>query len=336
MGRQADSAWTGHVIIPESMTLGDHVIQVCDICACEHYLVFRTRGRHGKPLQTVICTGCGLVYTNPRPSDADDPEYYKSRYWHDYRSVIAPDEKFFQRRIPKVRGIAARCVRLLETVESPRVLEIGCGVGALSLLLHEGLGESADITAIEPSKGHSAFAKQRTGLDVRHGLLDEIASELATASFDLVVMNHVLEHVTSARSVCDRVLELLRPGGCFVIEVPNVEQPGSRLSHFFHVAHNFNFSPATLRRLAMLAGFQVKSIESLDGDLPGTRLFAVLIKGDSPDTSTLPADDAAQRASSLVCYGRWYWLTLATFRKKFTHARRQRDLNGGDKAYSDL
>jgi 2-polyprenyl-3-methyl-5-hydroxy-6-metoxy-1,4-benzoquinol methylase len=302
----------------------DTATQVCDICADEDFVVFRTSGRHGQPLQTVICNCCGLVYTNPRPSDADDPEFYKSRYWGDYRSKTTPDERFFRRRIPKVRDISVRCLQLLDDVESPRVLEIGCGVGALSLLLHEGLDDGAEITAIEPSKGHSAFAKQRTGLDVRHGLLDEIASKLAAETFDLVVMNHVLEHVPSAREVCTCVLGLLCPGGRFVIEVPNVEQPGSRLSHFFHVAHNFNFSPATLRRLALSTGFEVESIEALDGDLPGTRLFAVLTKGRTPETSSLPSDGAAERAASLKRYGRWYTLTLASLRKKVTHAMRQR------------
>ena len=300
----------------------------CELCGESGHDVFRTSGRGGQPLRTVICHGCGLVYSNPQPSSAEDSDYYKGRYWQSYKGQADPTEAFFQKRIPKVREIASRCVELLGGVESPRALEIGCGAGALSMLLGQGLGERGSVTAIEPSKGHSAWARERTGLDVRQGLLEEVAPGLGEG-FDLVVMNHVLEHVQSTRQTCTIVRGLLKDRGAFVIEVPNVEQPGSRLGHYFHEAHNYNFSPNTLSRLALVSGFEIEEMTALDGDLPGTRLFAVLRKTDVPMPEELPADDASERAGKLESYGRWYSLTLASLRKKIEHARRKRRLGGG-------
>ncbi|MBI3192346.1 MAG: class I SAM-dependent methyltransferase, partial [Pedosphaera parvula] len=186
--------------------------------------------------------------------------------------------------------------------------------------------DTGRVIGIEAHEGHARFAREQKGLDVRPGLLHEIAPDLAPGSFDLVVMNHVLEHTTSPVETLNTLKELLRPGAALVIEVPNIEAPGSRLSHFFHEAHHFCFSPQTMRRLAQKTGFAVRRVEALDGDLPGTRLFAVLEK---PITElALPAslarDDAAARAAALREYSRWYWLTLATFRKKITHWKRQR------------
>lgn len=296
----------------------------CELCDSGDHTVYRTTGRGGQPLRTVICRGCGLVFSNPQPRCVCDSNYYKGRYWKCYKGNAAPDEAFFKRRIPKVREIAGRCLSQLEEKPSPRVLEIGCGAGALSMLIAEGLGDGGRVTSIEPSEGHSDWARERTGLDVRQGLLEEVAPTLTARSFDLVVMNHVLEHVRSARETCEIVSGLLKDDGLFVVEVPNVERPGSRIGHFFHEAHNFSFSPNTLRRLAAISGFGVDRMETLNGDLPGTRLFAVLRNGAAELHRQLPFDDATERARQLDAYGRWYSLTLASLRKKVTHAQRKR------------
>lgn len=300
--------------------------QVCDLCGCESYQVFASKGRGGVPIQTVICDQCGLVYTNPRMTDEENARWYKTNYWGDYKSQQAPDEKFFQRRLPKIREIFSQVKGRLP--EGAKVLEIGCGVGALLSRIHAEVGESGSVTGIEPHSGHAKFAKEAKGLDVRNGLLEDILPDLENGSFDLVVMNHVLEHTISPTETLEAIKGLLKPGGIYVAEVPNVEAPGSRLSHFFHPAHHYNFSPATFKRLALKTGFEVLELGALDGDLPGTRLNGTFRKPKSVEEpkreGSMPGDDASARAEALHAYGRWYWLTLASLRKKVTHWQRQR------------
>jgi SAM-dependent methyltransferase len=296
--------------------------QICDLCGEASYRIFSKRGRHGAPISTVICNGCGLVYTNPRMTDEENAKWYQSGYWGDYKKQQAPDEAFFQRRLPKIREIFGQVKPFLKP--GVTVLEIGSGVGALLSLIAEEAG-------VEPHSGHAKFARESKGLDVRNGLLDDIAPNLEKGSFDLVVMNHVLEHTTSPTDTLLTIKSLLKSGGTFVVEVPNVEAPGSRISHFFHAAHHYAFSPATFERLARKTGFAVIEIAALDGDLRGTRLNAILKKpADDKSDSTgagaddLPKDDPAVRAEALRGYSRWYWLTAASFRKKITHWKRQR------------
>ncbi|MDA0723109.1 MAG: class I SAM-dependent methyltransferase, partial [Verrucomicrobia bacterium] len=303
--------------------------QVCDLCGEASYRIFSRRGRHGAPIATVICNGCGLVYTNPRMSDEENAKWYKSGYWGDYKKQQAPDEAFFERRLPKIREIFGQVRPFLKP--GVKVLEIGSGVGALLSRIAAEAGEDATIIGIEPHAGHATFARENKGLDVRNGLLDDIAPELEKGRFDLVVMNHVLEHTISPTDTLRTIKALLKPGGTFIVEVPNVEAPGSRITHFFHAAHHYAFSPATFERLARKTGFAVKTIAALDGDLRGTRLNAILEKpaeaeADSGSASDgdLPKDDAASRAEALRAYGRWYWLTAASLRKKITHWKRQR------------
>ena len=295
------------------------------MCGSPRYRVFARRGRYGVRLTTVICEVCGLVYTNPRPSEEDNAAFYHHDYWDQYKNQTEPDERFFRRRLPKIKPLLAEMKPLLKP--GLAVLEVGCSVGALLSQLKEAVGESGQAIGIEAHEGHARFARERKGLDVRAGLLHEIAPELAAGSFDLVVMNHVLEHTTSPTETVMILRWLMRVGATLVIEVPNIEAPGSRLSHFFHQAHHFCFSPLTLRRLAQTTRFTVRRIEALDGDLPGTRLLAILEKTDSTEpllVNQLARDDAAARATALRAYSRWYWLTGASFRKKITHWKRQR------------
>ncbi|MEW6305040.1 MAG: class I SAM-dependent methyltransferase [Verrucomicrobiota bacterium] len=297
--------------------------QSCDLCGSPQYHIFARQGRHGSRLNTVICEGCGLVYTNPRLSEKENESFYHDDYWGAYKNQSMPDEKFFRRRVPKIKPLLKQLQPLLQP--GMAILEVGCSVGALLSHLKTSLDGQGTFIGIEPHRGHAQFARERKGLDVRSGLLHEIAPDLPKEGFDLVVMNHVLEHTTSPTDVLETLRGLLKPGGLFVVEVPNIEAPGSRLSHFFHVAHHYCFSPNTLKRLALKTGFAVRELAALDGDLPGTRLNAVLQKAAAPDPAAATLrDDPAARSLALRKYERWYWLTAASLRKKITHWKRQR------------
>ena len=79
---------------------------------------------------------------------------------------------------------------------------------------------------------------------------------------------------------------------------------------------------------ALKTGFCVQRVAALDGDLPGTRLSVVLEKpqdGAEMGGKVAPGDAPERRAEALRRYERWYWLTAASLRKKFTHWLRQRE-----------
>ena len=299
--------------------------QICDLCGSAAHQVFARRGRGGSRLTTVICSECGLVYTNPRLTEKENAEFYHSSYWGAYKNQSLPDERFFRRRLPKIKPMLAQLKPFLRP--GVKVLEIGCSVGALLWSMKEFVGATGQFVGIEAHSGHSQFAREHKELDVRAGLLEEVSHKLPAAHFDLIVMNHVLEHTTSPTDILLKLKKFLKPHGMLVIEVPNIEAPGSRLAHFFHVAHHYCFSPRTLQRLAQKTGFKVRKIDALDGDLPGTRLFAVFEKPVTAEMA-MPTrfirDDPSERAAALRAYERWYWLTAASLRKKITHWQRQR------------
>ena len=85
---------------------------------------------------------------------------------------------------------------------------------------------------------------------------------VARSSYDLVVINHVLEHVGNGLEVVGQAMACLRPGGVLYLEVPNVlslGHPASRWSYHFHddPTHKRFYTPEALCNAVMDAGGKV-------------------------------------------------------------------------------
>jgi len=100
-------------------------------------------------------------------------------------------------------------------------------------------------------------AHLRLGIDVR----DDIAA-CAPASFDLVFVFFVLEHVGDPLVFLAAIRRVCRPGARVIFVVPNVDDvllsvyklPKFR-DFYFTPAHQFYYSPQTMTRLFERAGF---------------------------------------------------------------------------------
>ncbi len=113
-----------------------------------------------------------------------------------------------------------------------RVLDLGCGTGALSLLIHA-RHPAAQISAIDPDPLALARARKkaaRAGAAIRFERAFGDALPFVDASFDRVVSSLVLHHLT--REVRERTLaearRVLAPGGS--LHVLDFGPPSSRFS----------------------------------------------------------------------------------------------------------
>ena len=64
-----------------------------------------------------------------------------------------------------------------------------------------------------------AIAKEKYGLDLFHGTIEELARQEMV--FDNITLFHVLEHVPDPKAMLETCHSLLTDGGCMVIAVPN-------------------------------------------------------------------------------------------------------------------
>jgi 2-polyprenyl-3-methyl-5-hydroxy-6-metoxy-1,4-benzoquinol methylase len=205
--------------------------------------------RRGNPLRTVICMETGLVRNDPVPDDAELATFYAEEYRNAYKGASKPRRRQALRNFRRT----ANYIRTFRDVLDPatRVLDVGAGSGEFAFLMTR-LGKT--VTGIEPNVGYAAYCRDELGLDVRTA---HISSDLfAPGQFDLIRMNHVLEHLNDPTRYLDEVARWLAPGGLLYVEVPNIEaycRSKSR-GRMFHYAHVFNFNPWTLRACARLAG----------------------------------------------------------------------------------
>jgi 2-polyprenyl-3-methyl-5-hydroxy-6-metoxy-1,4-benzoquinol methylase len=182
----------------------------------------------GENFSVVHCRACGQVVTAPVPADIG--KYYPAGYYGDAQGRRFPAAmEWLQEKLYVWR--ARQVLRRLRQ-KNPRVLDIGCGRG---WLLNAFRQAGAEVTGTEFSDGACRFAREVLKIPVKVGLLDEL--KFPDASFDVVVMWHVLEHVSDPRPTLAEVARILRPGGLFMVAVPNFGSPEARLTQagWFHL-----------------------------------------------------------------------------------------------------
>jgi len=254
---------TGHLVTPTADALaGAAAIQHCQLCGSER----RTLKFRDGPFSVFTCSDCGLVYVSPRLQgqallDIYDEGYWKStnpkvRGYADYASESALYLKTFQKRMALVR-------RWLPA--KARVLDVGCAAGYFLRVL-QGLGH--DVHGVELSTAIAKEAIAALGEDRIHiGTLDDAvaAMDYKPASFDLVTLWDVIEHVPQPQMVLRRLRELVKPSGHLLLETQNVASRWARLlgrrwHHYKHHEHLYHFTPATIRRLLDDCGFAVQEV----------------------------------------------------------------------------
>jgi SAM-dependent methyltransferase len=130
------------------------------------------------------------------------------------------------------------------------LLDVGAGRGRFVAAAREA---GYEATGIEPSSAREADHVSRASVE-------DAAFE--PASFDVVTMWHVLEHLEDPGTAIDRVRAWLRPGAGLVVGVPNVASVqaalgGERWYHLDVPRHRVHFTPRGLEALLRSHGFAV-------------------------------------------------------------------------------
>ena len=202
----------------------------------------------------VRCPACDLVFA-PSSSQERLRELYGEAYFEDYGLEGTYDADADQRR----REAQVR-VRWVREAGPPigRLLEIGCASG---WFLGEARAVGYEVVGIEPAEEMAAAARERSGAEVHAAMLED--ASLDPGSFDVAVAWHVLEHLARPRDTLAGVRTALRPGGCLLLELPNIaslratrqgeDWYGMEPAH--HVAH---YSPDGARRAAARLGLRAR------------------------------------------------------------------------------
>lgn len=194
----------------------------------------------------VRCADCGHLYTCPRPkADALLRGY-----------AGCADEAYLAES--SSRSINAHLS--LNTIKScssgGRLLEVGSSVGYFL----NAARVDFEVTGLEPSDWARKIAQERFKLECWPEPV-ESAARFPDASFDVVAMIDVIEHLAEPKAAVGSAARLLRPGGILYLVTPDVESLSAQLLGPYwwglRPAHIQYFSERSLRRLLDEAGFDV-------------------------------------------------------------------------------
>jgi SAM-dependent methyltransferase len=205
----------------------------------------------------VRCGGCTMMFADPREEGAGG---YDESYYRDGHHVDDPHRRaLFEERYREV----------ISTLEPPgKILDVGCGTGDFLLVCSE---HGWETVGVDISSYAARITRERTRGEAHGGPLAD--APLVPASFDVVHMHHMLEHVADPVSTLKSVRELLRPGGRLVIEVPNERnlinlamrlQRKPMLPSDQPPTHLLFFDPTSLPETVEAAGFVVDAVRQKD------------------------------------------------------------------------
>ncbi len=196
-------------------------------------------------LDIASCRGCGHLSNRAFDTSAADELY---------GALVLTNEPVSPGMIAAVDETAALIMRQLK--QTPAVLEVGGGGGALSLALAR---RSARVDLVEPSR---ALQSERfTGSGVRHHRTMFPVPALAGRRFDAVVCRQVIEHVPAPTPFLAALRASLANDGVAYLEMPSADDILRRHSIVdFHYPHVHYYRRAEMEHLLARAGFALAEV----------------------------------------------------------------------------
>jgi len=122
------------------------------------------------------------------------------------------------------------------------LLDVGCGRGEL---LRAARDRGWSATGIELSSTFADYAEKHSQAEILRVPLAECA--FPSQSFDVVILQAVLEHLYAPDAVIREISRILRPGGVLYTDVPNEEGLYARLGNMYQMLRGrdwvINLSP---------------------------------------------------------------------------------------------
>ena len=209
----------------------------------------------------VRCAGCATVRLQPRPLPEEMGDYYTASTYaraEDDKSELAHRlDEFFSHQANRATTAFGPDFR------GSRMLDVGCGDGRF-LKAMAARGWSGE--GIETDSIAAGLARERSGATIYETPLEN--TPFAEATFDLVSLLHVLEHVPNPRQTLSTAYRLLRPGGKLLLALPNVRcVEASLFGRSWYPLdlprHYWGFRQETLVRLAEECGFVAPALRYL-------------------------------------------------------------------------
>lgn len=192
-------------------------------------------------------------------------EYYaqieaeSTNYEEEYHGTTKdPDGKI--RYLIKERSLSLsqtkEVTQFLSKIKPGKILDFGCGPGWIL----SSLDNKWDKHGVEISKYASQYASKYA--KIYNGSIETYKEE----KFDVILMYHVIEHLTDPLSIIKQIYTKLKPGGYLVMGTPDFDSGAARrYGEKFRLLHDPThislFSNDSMHRFLRDNGFKINKVE---------------------------------------------------------------------------
>jgi 2-polyprenyl-3-methyl-5-hydroxy-6-metoxy-1,4-benzoquinol methylase len=239
----------------------EHLVE-CPLCLNSDFKYFLTCIDHTtskEKFHIVKCSACDFLITNPRPTQDEIGQYYKS---DKYISHTGNSKSLFDKLYHAARNYTLRKKRkLIETKSGKKsILDYGCGTGEFITYLKK---NNWSVEGVEPTEVARQKASQLSAAHVHSEI-----NQLNGKTFDVITLWHVIEHVHALNETISKLSELLDQEGKIFIAVPNPASPDAKKYGNFWAAydvprHLWHFNKENMKMLLTKNGLKLIEIKPM-------------------------------------------------------------------------
>jgi 2-polyprenyl-3-methyl-5-hydroxy-6-metoxy-1,4-benzoquinol methylase len=204
-----------------------------------------------RSMTLAACRACGLIQKPATPDWLATIARVYDAYTIYHQSPGAEQAVFDTasgQSAPRSQRLLSRLLAACKLPAAGRLLDIGCGNGVL-LRTFASLAPTWTLAGADLDDRHREAVLRIPGVDRFYaGPAEEIADR-----FDVITMQHVVEHLPQPVDLLSRLGHILNPGGLLFIQIPNILDNPFDLLVVDHASH---FAPATIETTVRRAGLR--------------------------------------------------------------------------------
>ena len=249
----------------------------CNLCGADDCDVLFDHGV-AQSARIVKCRHCGLIYANPRGRPVDHEDYEGAEPEGLLQGLETDTGHRFRWRYDKEKFQTRDfddTFRLLQRLHPDKghVVEVGSSLG---FLLRRFIDDGWQATGVDPWRELPAFTREVQGFDTIPLTLEQAA--LPSASADVVILLHVIEHVPDPLATLREIWRVLKPGGHMVLETPRYDTVmfklmGRRERSLRMDGHIYFYTDETLKQSVETVGFKEVEMRHVGRSLSAERFI---------------------------------------------------------------
>ncbi|NDF03053.1 MAG: class I SAM-dependent methyltransferase [Actinobacteria bacterium] len=235
------------------------------LCGSKRSIPIKPRERFEIPIAFAICLRCGHIYAKNILNQRALDDFYSSKLYRSLYGGLSVQEHVDKLNFPEKTETALwRIAKPFLPEKNGAVLEWGSS-GGWNLIPFRDFGHS--VLGLDVNVSYLEAGRKTYGLDLE--IIDESTFKaLEQRQFDLIILNHVLEHLTEPQELLRKLARSSSPNTIYLIGLPTIEAIKDYGFHnYFTVAHIHYFSKFSFESALNRSGFSLIETHRTHGGL---------------------------------------------------------------------